>query len=220
MKRKEAGAMPVNQEPAEAPKVPSTIAAWQARIAELENNLTAAELTLVEQRAARRTAAGAALVFGADDVVVVELEAIERDAERRADSLKCAIALAQAELEKLVEADRQARVEAQRQRRVAVARDIVAHAAHVDRAFAVAGEHLRAVERLIAEFRAAGGEFPRSLRGCTTRALKANSDLRDFVLADFVGERHHLLPLAEQFAGLGATPGAAPEAAPGAPEAA
>jgi hypothetical protein len=217
--------MPVNQESVEAPKVPTTIPAWRARVAELENDLVAAERNLVERSAERRAAAGAALVYGAEDTVVVELDAAERDAERRVDSLRCAVALAQGELQKLVEAEHRARIEAQRQRRQTVAAEIQQHAIAVDGAFALAADHLEAISALLVEYWQAGGAFTRSLKGCTTRAIKANPALREFVLTEFVGGHEHLRPLAEQLGALAVTPGAderfgSSEAAPDAPNAA
>ena len=198
------GQVPAESVPAAVP-MPVTGADWQSRITALEADLSAAERTLVEHRAARRTAAGAALVFGGDDAVVAELEAIERDAERRVDSLKCAVALAQDELKKLVEAERQARIEAQRQRRQAVAREILAHAQHVDRHFETAAGHLDAIRQLMVEYRQAGGAFTRSLKNTVTRAALAA--MRPYIEAAFVGGHELLRPLEEQLSGLAVAPG-------------
>jgi len=80
-----------------APVAPTTGAGWRARIGELENEAVTAGQALAEKRMTRRTAAGALLVFGGDVSSVPELEAEERDAERRKDSLVCALELARAE---------------------------------------------------------------------------------------------------------------------------
>jgi len=205
MKSKMPGPIPAVTGPAVVP-TPVTAADWQSRITALEADLSAAERTLVEHRAARRTAAGAALVFGGDDAVVAELEAIERDAERRVDSLKCAVALAQDELKKLVEAERQARIEAQRQRRQAVAREILAHAQHVDRHFETAAGHLDAITQLMVEYRQAGGAFTRSLKNTVTRAALAA--MRPYIESAFVGGHELWRPLVEQLGALAVVPGA------------
>jgi len=188
-------------------QTPSTVAEWRERIGELEMEAAGAEQLVMEKRAARREAAGAALVFGGDTDVAVALEVEERELERRADSLRAAIELGQAELKKLQDAEHRAKLEAQCARRAAVATNIRQYAAAVDGLFEQAAEHLQAIEGLLNEFRLAGGAFHRSLKGCTTRAALATG-MRPYIETAFVGGHQHLRPLAEQLAALGTMLGA------------
>jgi chromosome segregation ATPase len=188
-------------------QTPSNVSEWRERIGDLEREAADAEHALVEKRGQRRTAAGAALVFGGDTDSAVALEVEERELERRADSLRAAIELGQAQLKKLQDAEHHANLEAQRARRAAVAANIRQHAAAVDRIFEQAAEHLQSVEGLLNEYRLAGGAFHRSLKGCTTRAALATG-MRPFIETAFVGGHEHLRPLAEQLAALGTMPGA------------
>ena len=188
-------------------QTPSTVAEWRERIGELEREATGAEQALLAKRGQRRTAAGAALVFGGDTDVAIGLEVEERELERRADSLRAAIELGQAELKKLEDAEHRTRLEAQRARRADVAGNIRQRAAEVDALFEQAAEHLQAIEGLLNEYRLTGGAFHRSLKGCTTRAALATG-MRPYIEAAFVGGHEHLRPLAEQLAALGTMPGA------------
>jgi len=188
-------------------QTPSTAAEWRERIGELEREATGAEQLVKEKRAARREAAGSALVFGTNPDAAAELEAQERDAERRLDSIRCAVELARAEVKRLEDEDRRQKVEQQRARREAVAANIRQHAAAVDGIFEQAAKHLQAVEGLLNEYRLAGGAFHRSLKGCTTRAMLATG-MRPYIEAAFVGGHEHFRPLAEQLAALGTMPGA------------
>lgn len=180
---------------------PSTVTEWRERIGELEMEATGAEQALVEMRVQRRTAAGAALVFGGDTDVAIGLEVEERELERRADSLRAAIELSQTELKKLENAEHRAKLEAQRVRRAAVVANIQKHAAAVDAHFEQAAEHLQAIEGMLNEYRLAGGAFHRSLKGCATRATLATG-MRPYIETAFVGGHEHLRPLAEQLAAL------------------
>jgi len=180
---------------------PSTVTEWRERIGELEIEAAGAEQALVEKRGQRRTAAGAALVFGGDTDVAIGLEVEERELERRADSLRAAIELGQGELKKLEDAEHRSKLEAQRSRRAAVAANIKQHASAVDALFDQAAEHLQAIEGLFNEYRLAGGAFHRSLKGCTTRAALATG-MRPYIETAFVGGHEHLRPLAEQLAAL------------------
>jgi DNA repair exonuclease SbcCD ATPase subunit len=188
-------------------QTPSTVTEWRERIGELEREASGADHALVEKRGQRRMTAGAALVFGGDTDVTVALEVEERELERRADSLRAAIELSQAELKKLQDAEHRAKVEAQRTRRATVADNIRQRAAAVDALFEQAAEHLQAIEDLLNEYRLAGGAFHRSLKGCTTRAALATG-MRPYIETAFVGGHEHLRPLAEQLAALGTMPGA------------
>ena len=188
-------------------RTPSNVSEWRERIGELEREAAGAEQTVMEKRAARREAAGSALVFGTNPEAAAELEAEEREAERRLDSLRCGIELARAEVQRLENEERRQRVEQQQARRAAVAANIRQHAAAVDRIFEQAAEHLQSVEGLLNEYRLAGGAFHRSLKGCTTRAALATG-MRPFIETAFVGGHEHLRPLAEQLAALGTMPGA------------
>jgi len=188
-------------------RTPSTVSEWRERIGELEREASGAEQTVMEKRAARREAAGSALVFGTNPEAAAELEAEEREAERRLDSIRCGIELARAEVRRLEDEERRQRVEQQQARRAAVAANITQHAAAVDRIFEQAAEHLQAVAGLLNEYRLAGGAFHRSLKGCTTRAALATG-MRPYIETAFVGSREHLRPLAEQLAALGTMPGA------------
>jgi chaperonin cofactor prefoldin len=188
-------------------QTPSTLAEWRERIGELEREAADAEQLAIEKRAARREAAGSALVFGTNPEAAAELEAQERDAERRLDSLRCAIELARAEVKGLEDEARKQRVDQQRAQRAAVAANIRQHAAAVDGIFEQAAEHLQAIEGLLNEYRLSGGAFHRSLKGCTTRAALATG-MRPYIEPAFVGGHEHLRPLAEQLASLGTMPGA------------
>jgi DNA repair exonuclease SbcCD ATPase subunit len=181
---------------------PSTVSEWRERIGELEREAARAEQALVEKRGQRRTAAGAALVFGGDTDVAIGLEVEERGLERRADSLRAAIELGQGELKKLEDAEYRAKLEAQRVRRADVAANIRQRAAAVDAVFDQAAEHLQAIEGLLNEYRLAGGAFHRSLKGCTTRAALATG-MRPYIETAFVGGHEHLRPLTEQLAAMG-----------------
>jgi len=187
-------------------QTPSTISGWIERIGSLERDLIAAERSLVERRTERRTAAGAAMIFDGDAAVVTELRAAEFVAAERADSLKCAIELAQAELTKLEAAARQARIEAQRQRRAEVAAAILQQAAGVDEHLTQAGDGARAIELLIGEYQALGGVFVRNLKGVVTRAM-LSGPLRPYTDAEYVGGHEHLRPLVEQLGALAVVPG-------------
>ncbi len=182
-------------------QTPSTVAEWRERIGELEREATGAEQALVEKRGQRRTAAGTALIFGGDADVAVALEVEERELERRADSLRAAIELGQAELKKLQDAEHRVKLEAQLARRAAVATTIRQHAAAVDGLFEQVAEHLQVIEGMLNEYRLAGGAFHRSLKGCTTRATLATG-MRPYIETAFVGGHEHLRPLAEQLAAL------------------
>jgi DNA repair exonuclease SbcCD ATPase subunit len=180
---------------------PSTVTEWRERIGELERETAGAEQALVEKRGQRRTAAGAALVFGGDTDVAIGLEVEERELERRADSLRAAVELGQGELKKLEDAEHRAKLEAQHVRRADVAANIRQRAAAVDTLFDQAAEHLQVIEGLLNEYRLAGGAFHRSLKGCTTRATLATG-MRPYIETAFVGGHEHLRPLAEQLAAL------------------
>ena len=194
--------LPVQAEP-EVMK-PTTVAEWRVRIGQLENDLTVAERSVVERRSERRTAAGAALVFGADAEVVADLEAAEREAERRVDSLKCAVELAHAELTKLEDQARLAKIEARRVRRSEAATEIKVEAAIVDRLYAELAVHLGNVAGLLGRYRSEGGEFRRSLRSCSARAA-LNAGLHDLVELGYVGgTRAHWVSLEQQLGSLAA----------------
>lgn len=188
-------------------RTPSTAAEWRERVGELEREAAIAERDLEERRGKRREAAGAALVFGADPADAAVLEAEERDAERRLDSLRCGVELARAELKKLEAAERQAWLDAQRARREGVADEIRQEADAVDGFFSQAAEHLRSIENLLARYQFEGGAFQRSLKGCTTRAALA-AGLRQYLDTEYVGSSHHLCPLAEQLGALAVMRGA------------
>ena len=186
---------------------PTTTAAWRARIGELEQQTIAAEQSLEATRAERRAAAGAALVFGTNSESAAALEAGEREAERKLDSLQCAVDLARAELKKLEAAERQAWLDAQRARREVVAEEIRQAAAAVDGFFSQAAEHLRSIEDLLGRYQFEGGAFARSLKSCTTRAALA-AGLRQYLDTEYVGSSHHLRPLSEQLGALAVMRGA------------
>ena len=188
-------------------QTPLTAADWRERIDELERDLAAAEQLLTQRRAERRTAAGSALVFGTIPEAAAELDAAEREAERKVDSLKCAVDLARAELKTVEDTGRRNKLEAQRARRLAVANEIQREAAAVDGLFEQAAEHLRTIDGLLTGYRLAGGAFQRSLKGCSTRAALA-AGLRDHLETAFVGGHEHLRPLAEQLGALAVMPGA------------
>lgn len=188
-------------------QTPSTTAAWRARIGELERETIDAEQALAATRAERRTAAGSALVFGTNPEAAAALEATEREAERKLDSLKCAVELARAELKALEDTERQARLDAQRARRLAVANEIQREAAAVDGLFDQAAERLRIIESLLTQYQLEGGAFARSLKSCSTRAALA-AGLRQYLETGFVGGSEHIRPLAEQLGALAAMRGA------------
>lgn len=162
MKRKDAGAMPVQQEPLAVPNTPVTVAGWQSRIGELHDELAAVERALVEKAAARRQAAGKLLLGIGGTLEAVELLEREEDGlQHQVDGLHAAIELGEHEVRRLQNAERKARIEAQRQRRQAVAAAILEHAHHVDGAFGQAADHLRAIDALLVEYRQASGMFMR-----------------------------------------------------------
>lgn len=167
----------------------------------MKQDLIRTEQSLVERRLERRTAAGAALLFGAGSGAIRGLEDTEREAERSADSLRAAIELAEAEVRKLEEAARQARLEALRERRAVVALEIRRVAGAVDKLFAEAAEQLQMLDQLMMQFRTEGGVFVRSLKGCATRAALATG-MRPYLETEFVGGHDHLRPLAEQLGTL------------------
>src|SRR5579883_3357344 len=76
-------------------QTPSTVVGWRERVGELEREADEAQRVLNDKRGKRREAAGAALVFGANPEAVFRLEAEEREAERRLDSLRCGVEEAQ-----------------------------------------------------------------------------------------------------------------------------
>ena len=160
---------------------------------------------MTEKRAERRMAAGAALVFGANTETVAELEAAEREAERRADSLNAAVELAKAELSKLEELERRAVETAKQEHRAAVVDELRKIAGLVDALFTEVAEKLGRIDELMKEYRAAGGIFSRSMKGCTTRAALAGG-LRGYLETEHVGNVNILRPLAEQFEALNSAP--------------
>ncbi len=182
-------------------RTPSTVAEWRERIGELEKEAAGAEQVLMEKRAARREAAGSALVFGTNPEAAAGLEAEEREAERLADSLRCAVDLARAELKKLEDEERRRKIAQQRTRRAAIAARIQQDAEAVDRLYQEAANHMEAISELLTSYQLEGGSFARSLKGCSTRAALA-AGLRKFLETDFVGSSQHIRPLAEQLGGL------------------
>jgi hypothetical protein len=174
---------------------------WRVRISELEREAAEAERDLEEKRGKRREAAGAALVFGADAEAPTLLEAEEREAERRLDSLRCGIELARTELKRLQDEERRQKIEQQRTRRAAVATRIQQEAESVDRLYQKAAGHLDAIGDLLINYQMEGGAFARSLKGCSTRAALA-AGLRKYLETGFVGGNEHIRPLAEQLSGL------------------
>ena len=182
-------------------RTPSTVVEWRERVGELEKEAADAEQVLMEKRAARREAAGSALVFGTNAEAAAGLEAEEREAERLADSLRCAIDLARAELKKIEQEERRQRIEQQRARREAVAARIQQEAEVVDRLYQEAANHLEAIGELLVSYQLEGGSFARSLKACSTRAALA-AGLRKYLDTEFVGSSQHIRPLAEQFSGL------------------
>lgn len=182
-------------------RTPSTVAGWRERIGELEKEAAAAEQVLMEKRAARREAAGSALVFGTNPETATGLEAEEREAERLADSLRCAIDLARAEATKIEDEERRRKIEQQRIRRATVAARIQQEAEVVDRLYQEAANHLEAIGELLVSYQLEGGSFARSLKACSTRAALA-AGLRKYLDTEFVGSSQHIRPLAEQLSGL------------------
>jgi hypothetical protein len=180
---------------------PSTAAEWRERISELETQAARAEQVLTEKRAARREAAGSALVFGTNPEAAAALEAEEREAERLADSLRCAVDLARAEMKRLQDEERRQKIEQQRARRAAVATRIQQEAEAIDRLYQQTAGHLDAIADLLINYQMEGGAFARSLKGCSTRAALA-AGLRKYLETGFVGGNEHIRPLAEQLSGL------------------
>ena len=183
-------------------RTPSTVAEWRERIGELEQDAADAEQVLMQKRTARREAAGSALVFGTNPEAAAGLEAEEREAERLTDSLRCAVDLARAEMNRLQDEERREMIEQQRIRREAVAARIQQEAEAVDRLYREAANHLEAIDGLLASYQLEGGSFSRSLKGCSTRAALA-AGLRQYLTTEFVGSTQHIRPLAEQLKGLG-----------------
>ena len=155
----------------------------------------------MERFAARREAAGAALVFGRNPEALAGLEAEEREAERLADTLRCAIDLARAEMRTLEDEERRQKIEQRRERRAAVAVEIQQEAETVDRLYEEVASHLELLDSLLIRYQVEGGAFARSLKGCSTRAALA-AGLRRFLETEFVGSNEHIRPLAEQLCGL------------------
>lgn len=168
---------------------------------ELEREAVEAEHDLNEKRSKRREAAGAALVFGANPEAAAGLEAEEREAERRLDSLRCGVELARAEMKKLDDVERRQEFEQRRTRRAAVATRIQQEAEAVDRLYQEAAGRLESISGLLISYQREGGAFTRSLKGCSTRAALA-AGLRKYLETEFVGSSQHIRPLAEQLSGL------------------
>ncbi|MGB9454645.1 MAG: hypothetical protein WCB12_01290 [Bryobacteraceae bacterium] len=179
--------------------VPLTIEAWRSKINDLQAGLGDAEQLLAQRRAARRLAAGKALLAGGEGEEDVQaLMDQERESEDRVDVLKSAIAIAQSELAKL-EAQEAAKLEAtRRDQREQLIAQIHNAAEAVDRGFAQAGEGLETVTQLLAQFAAAGGHAPgiMHLRGIITRSA-LNGGLRGKLQLDSGCSRNAWAPLAD-----------------------
>lgn len=182
-------------------RTPSTVAEWRERIGSLEHEADDAERDLNEKHAKRREAAGAALVFGTNADTAAVLEAEEREAERRLDSLRCGVELARAELKRLQDEERRQKIEQQRTRRAAIAGRIQQEAEAVDHLYQEAASHLEAIGELLISYQMEGGAFARPLKACSTRAALA-AGLRKYLDTEFVGSSQHIRPLAEQLSGL------------------
>ena len=90
------------------------IAGWREKIGDLTAGLSNAEALLVERRAARRLAAGQALLNGGEgEEDVIALMDLERETEDNVDALKAAVSIAEAEVATL-EAQEAAKLEASR----------------------------------------------------------------------------------------------------------
>jgi len=179
---------------------PSTAEGWSERITALEGELAGAERALTLARTERRLAAGAAAAFGTDPEAVAGLESVEREIERRVDSLGCAVDLARGELAKLEDQNRKAELKARQELRTALVAEIQDAAGAVDSLFVQAAAKLQDIEANLAKFRAAGGiGHNRTLRGSCTRAMLFDG-LREFVLTEHCGNSSVIRPLTEQIA--------------------
>jgi hypothetical protein len=182
-------------------QTPSTVVGWRERVGELEREADEAQRVLNDKRGKRREAAGAALVFGANPEAVFRLEAEEREAERRLDSLCCGVELARTALKRLEVQEKKRKLDERRARREAVAARIQEEAQSVDRFYQEVASHLETINGLLISYQMEGGSFARSLKGCSTRAALA-AGLRPYLETGFVGSNEHICPLAEQLSGL------------------
>jgi|GEM_PF-6422019 hypothetical protein len=182
-------------------QTPSTVVGWRERVGELEREADEAQRVLNDKRGKRREAAGAALVFGANPEAVFRLEAEEREAERRLDSLRCGVELARTALKRLEVQEKKRNLDERRARREAVAARIQEEAQSVDRFYQEVASHLETINGLLISYQMEGGSFARSLKGCSTRAALA-AGLRPYLETGFVGSNEHIRPLAEQLSGL------------------
>ncbi len=204
-----------------APAAPTTVAEWRKRAEELEREITAAGQVLAERRTERQNAAGAALALGGAasemaDMEIAELEAAELAAERRVDNLRCGVEFARRELAKLDELELRAKLEAQAVKRAAIQEQILQTAGAIDELCLQAASKLRALDTLLSDFRVAGGQCSRVLKGCFMRA-QLHAGMRDFIVMEHVGNQNVVHSLRAQ---LDMTPRPADKAAsnPGNPE--
>lgn len=175
------------------------IAGWREKIGDLTAGLSNAEALLVERRAARRLAAGQALLNGGEgEEDVIALMDLERETEDNVDALKAAVSIAEAEVATL-EAQEAAELEASRHaQRVELISQIHNAAQAADAGFSQAGEALETVTKLLAQFAAAGGHVPGvlHLRGVVTRAALFGG-LHGKLQLDSGGSRNTWQPLAD-----------------------
>jgi hypothetical protein len=180
---------------------PKTIAEWRAKLTELQDEKLTAERTLASARADRRLVAGAVLAFDGEQDAVVKAETDEREAERRLDSVACAIEVVAAEIAK-VEAEQQQAAEVERQlQREAIAARIQADAGKVDGILREMAETMERIQLSLNEYMMARGHWMRDLKGSVTRAVLF-AELRNFVETGPAGvTREHWKSLSDQLPG-------------------
>ncbi len=175
------------------------IAGWREKIGDLTAGLSNAEALLAQRRAARRLAAGKALLSGGEgEEDVAALMDQERETEDNVDALKAAVSIAEAEVATL-EAQEAAELEASRHaQRVELISQIHNAAQAADAGFSQAGEALETVTLLLAQFAAAGGHVPgiMHLRGLITRSA-LNGGLRGKLQLESGCSRNAWEPLAD-----------------------